>query len=261
MKIIGQLVEESSNMDGELAKQKHIIYEASSSFSEIALLVNEITPKVSNIDSAFKDIGYNKDLIVGTVCELSEEVKNTSNSLELVADSSIELAKFAESVNGSADVLLDKADELIEKVRQFRIEKEDSLYEGSLIVNGKKSKEVETKFIDKQEMRLENLNTEKLPQEQDELNEIYIVDLENDSKELDGIRELDLALVEELRDLAKPSKEEMQLEEDMPTKDFGWGCNKVTEIKEYAKEREINERMERELEYKELGVYNAARIM
>lgn len=287
MKIINKLVEESSNMDGELEKQKHIIYEASSSFSEIALLVNEITPKVSNIDSTFKDIGYNKDLIVHTVCELSEEVKNTSNSLELVADSSIELARFAESVNGSADVLLYKADELIEKVRQFRIEKEDLLCEGRLEINEVNSEEDGEKFTDKQEISLENLKSEELLSDEDELNE---VDLEKDSKELDGIRELDLALVEELRNLARPSKEEMNLEyeipesinidlslaekfvdisisplegleEDMPIKDFGWGCSKVTELKDYVKEREINERMEREREYKELGVYNVAYII
>lgn len=129
MTIIKKLVEESSNMDSELEKQRNIIYGASSSFSEIAILVNDITPKVSYIYNAFKDIEYNKDLIIETVSELSAGIKDTSNSLERVADSSIELAKFAESVNGSADVLLYKADELIEKVRKFKIGNDDFLYE------------------------------------------------------------------------------------------------------------------------------------
>ena len=69
MNVVNKLVEESKNMDNELEKQKNIIYTASSSFSEIAVLVNEIAPKVSNIDSAFEDISTNKDLIVGTVYE------------------------------------------------------------------------------------------------------------------------------------------------------------------------------------------------
>ena len=98
MKIINKLVEESSNMDNELEKQKNIIYKASSSFAEIAVLVNEITPNVSNIDSAFEDISCNKDLIVETVYQLSEEIKNTSDSLEQVTDSSVELAKLAGKV-------------------------------------------------------------------------------------------------------------------------------------------------------------------
>jgi methyl-accepting chemotaxis protein len=232
MKIINKLVEESSNMDSELDKQKNIIYEASSSFSEIALLVNEITPKVSNINGAFKDIGYNKDIIVDTVCELSEEVKNTSNSLELVTDSSIELAKFAESVNGSADVLLYKAGELIEKVKQFRIEKEDLLCEEVLAVDEINSTEVETEFIEEQEIIIESPKSEEVFSEENELSETYMDNLEKDSEELE------------------------RLEEDIPTKDFGLGGNKVAELKEYIKDKEIKERMECEEEYKELGVYN-----
>jgi methyl-accepting chemotaxis protein len=285
MKIINKLVEESSNMDSELEKQKHIIYETSSSFSEIALLVNEITPKVSNINGAFKEIGHNKDLIVDTVCELSEEVKNTSNSLEMVTDSSIELAKFAESVNGSADVLLYKAGELIEKVRQFRIEKEDLLCEEILAVDEMSSDEVEGEFIEGQEIKAVNTKLEELLLEENEISETYKDDLERDSKELDGIRELDLALVDEVRELAKASKEELylqyenpeeinidlslaekfvdlsvspleRLEVDMPVADFGVGGNKVAELKEYIKDKEIKECMECEQEYKELGVYN-----
>lgn len=289
MKIINKLVEESSNMDSELERQKHIIYQASSSFSEIAVLVNEITPKVSSIDSAFKDIGHNKDLIVDTVFELSEEVKNTSNSLEMVTDSAIELAKFAESVNGSADVLLYKADDLIEKVRQFKIEKEDFLGEEVLAIDEMNSTEAEAEFIEEPEIRLENLKSEELLSEQNEISKEYRNNLDKESQELNAARELDLALVEELKALASTSNEELRLgyeiseainmdlslaekfvdlsvspleslEEDMPTKDFGWGCSKVTELKAYIKDKEIKERIELEQEYKELGVYNMACI-
>ncbi|WP_160683464.1 methyl-accepting chemotaxis protein [Clostridium sp. C2-6-12] len=277
MKIINKLVEESSNMDSELERQKHIIYDASSSFSEIAVLVNEITPRVSNINDAFKDIGHNKDLIVDTVFELSEEVKNTSNSLEMVTDSSIELAKFAETVNGSADVLLYKADELIEKVGQFRIDKEEFFSEEILKVDEMNLINVEREDRVEKKVSLKNLKSEEIVSVKDESN---IVHEEKDFSELNYVRELDLALVEELKDLAKPSEEELNLQyetsetinidlslaekvlelsvsplerlEDMPTQDFGWGCSKVTELKNYIKDKEIKEHIEWELEYKEL---------
>lgn len=126
MKVIPKLVEESKNMDNELKKQKNVVYNASSSFEEIAVLVKDITPKVSNINNLFKGITNNKDLIVETVSELSEEIKNTSKSLEQVTDSSVELAMLAEKVNNSSDVLLDKSDDLIKKVKQFRIEQDDA---------------------------------------------------------------------------------------------------------------------------------------
>ena len=259
MKTTNKLVEESFNMDSELEKQKHIIYEASSSFAEIALLVNDITPKVSNIYSAFEDVGYNKDLIVETVCELSEQVKNTSDSLELVTDSSIELAKLAESVNSSADVLLYKADDLIQKVKQFRIEKED--------------------FESEEILSIEEISLE-----------VFEIESGREQEIIPGNLDVDLTIVEELKNLAKPSEEELhlqyeipeiinidlslaenfidlsvspleKLEEDMPDKDFGWGCCKVTELKDYIKEREIKERMEHEEECTELGVYNIAYII
>lgn len=123
MNVINTFVEESKNMDSELEKQRTSIYNASSSFAEIAVLVNEITPKVSSMNKVFEDIRYDKDLIVETVCELSEEIKNTSNSLQQVTGSSVELANLAEQVNNSSGILLDKADDLIGKVKQFRIDK------------------------------------------------------------------------------------------------------------------------------------------
>ena len=64
MKIINKLVDESQNMDSELQKQKDIVNKASTSFSEIAVLVTEIAPKVSNIDGAFENISQDKDLIL-----------------------------------------------------------------------------------------------------------------------------------------------------------------------------------------------------
>ena len=129
-------------MDNELEKQKNIIYKTSSSFAEIAVLVNEITPNVSDISIAFEDISCNKDFIVETVNQLSEEVKDTSNSLEQVTESSVELAKLAEKVNNSSDVLLYKADDLIEKVKQFRIEKEDFNNESTKDIQGTKLQSV-----------------------------------------------------------------------------------------------------------------------
>lgn len=281
-KVINKLVEESSNMDNELEKQKNIIYEASSSFSEIVVLVNEITPKVSNIDSAFKDIGDNKDLIVETICELSEEIKNTSNSLEQVTDSSVELAKLAESVNGSADILLYKADDLIEKVKQFKIEKEDFRNEVVVTIEEMNSKEIDLESLKKQYKEEMQLEAEKSSLEEAILNKAYVNNLEKTDEELNIERDLDLTLDEELKNLAKPSEEELKqqyeidettnldlslvenfvtlsvsplekLEADLPTKDFGWGCSKVTELKDYVKEKEIKEHEEEE---KELKAYN-----
>lgn len=279
-KVINKLVQESINMDNQLEKQKNIIYESSSSFAEIAVLVNEITPKVSNIDSAFEDIGYNKDLIVETVCELSEEIKNTSHSLGQVTDSVVELAMLSESVNSSADILLYKADDLIEKVRQFKIEKEDFSDEEVITIADVNSKEISLESFEKQYKQENQLEIEELITEERISNEAYIANLEK----INIDRELDLTLVEELKNLAKPLEEELnfqyeipetinlelllvenfmdlsvssfeKLEANLQTKDFGWGCSKVTELKDYIKEKEIKEYEE---EYKELKAYNIA---
>jgi methyl-accepting chemotaxis protein len=127
--IISKIVEETKNMDSKLEKQKNTVYNTSNSFSEIALLVKEIAPKVSNIDGVFNNISYNKDLIFNTVYELSEQIKNTSNSLNQVTESSTELAELAEQVNISSDTLTHKANDLIEKVKQFKIEQGDAVNE------------------------------------------------------------------------------------------------------------------------------------
>lgn len=231
MSVVNKLIDESKNMDTELEKQKNIIYKASSSFSEIAGLVKEIVPKVSNIDSIFKDISYNKDLIVETVYGLSEEVKNTSTSLEQVTDSSVELAKLAEDVNNSSDVLLYKADELIGKVKQFKIEEED--FNNELIPENRELYRKEKETYEEEPKLEEVKQAEKI------------------SEEYNHIRNLDLTLEEELKYLAMPSEEE--LEAELPTKDFGWGCCKVTELKEYIKQKEIKECEE---EYEEELIYN-----
>lgn len=256
MIIIKKLVEESSRMDSELEKQRNIIYEASSSFSEIDMLVNDITPKVSYIYNAFNDIGYNKDLIIETVSDLSAEVKDTSNSLEMVTASSVKLAKFAERVNGSADVLLYKADELIEKVKQFRIEKEDFSGQEVFRADEVSLRKFETEFTEGEEGLLDNLKVKELISEEAYLNEVYTDDFKKLPEELIVVQDyLDLALVEELKELAEPSEEEMHLQEDMPSKDFGWGCCKVSELKDYIKEKEMKKHKERQEEYMELGVY------
>jgi len=258
--VLNKVVEESKNMDSELENQKNKIYEASGSFSEIAELVKEITPKVSNIDSAFKDISHNKDLIVETVYELSEEIKNSSNSLEQVTDSSVELAILAEKVNGSSEVLFDKAEDLIDKVKKFRIEKEDDIQEETFTVE--ELNIIEKSVIDEKESIVEKTS------------EVVL-------KDSDYMRELDLSLEEELKELTIPSNDEYsikysayedihlslmenfvdlsispleELEADLPPeKDFGWGCAKVAELKDYMKYKEIKEY---EDEYEDLSRYN-----
>ena len=148
--IINRLAEESKNMDSDLENQKEIIYDVSNSFSQIAGSVNKITPKVSRIENTFEDISHNKDLIVNTVYELSEEIKNTSSSLVQVNNSSIELEKFAEKVNSSSDLLLDKADDLIGKVKQFRIDQD--MITDEVVLN-------EEKLIEEENSNYESLSS------------------------------------------------------------------------------------------------------
>ncbi|MDR3596981.1 methyl-accepting chemotaxis protein [Clostridium sp.] len=236
MKIIRQLVEESNNMDNELKKQKDAVYNASSSFAEIAVLVKEITPKVSNIDNLFENISYNKDLIVETVSELSEEIKNTSNSLGQVTDSSVELAIFAEKVNSSSDVLLDKADDLIEKVKQFRIEQDD--FNCKSVVD-KKEESLDLKNVNLIEKEIEETSNHNENIVDSILENVLVGDELNLENTPNHLGNLDLPLVESLDDLDMSPLE--LLEEDLPVKDFGWGCSKVTELKDYIKEKELRE--------------------
>lgn len=228
--VLNKVVEESKNMDSELERQKHKIYEASGSFSEIAELVKEISPKVSNIDSAFKDISYNKDLIVKTVYELSEEIKDTSNSLEQVTDSSVELAILAEKVNGSSDVLLNKAEDLINKVKKFRIEKEDDIQEEILITE--ELNVIEESITDGEESTIPS-------------NDEYSI-------RYSDYEDIHLSLVEDFVDLSVSPLEELEAGLP-PAKDFGWGCVKVAELKDYIKYKEIKEY---EDESEDLSRYN-----
>ena len=286
MKIINTLVDESQNMNSEIQKQKNIIYKTSSSFSEISVLVTEITPKVSNIDDAFNNISQDKDLILNNICELSEEVQNTSESVEQIGLSSLELAKLGEELNNSSDILLYKADELIEKVKQFRIEKEDFDNELAIDVQSFELQSLKTK-----DFELEELNSKKLylqgtgnrdttdelsrglslVQENEYIGNLELM-LEYDVKELaiseevvvlDSVEyithdmiNLDLSLVENFVDLSVSPLEKLDV--DLPTKDFGWGCCKVTEIKDYIKQKDMNEYEE---EYEELRNYNISHIV
>lgn len=247
MKVIKQLVEEANNMDNQLEKQKNAAYNASNSFAEIAVLVKEITPKVSSINNSFENIISNKDLIVETVSELSEEIKNTSNSLEQVTDSSMELAIFAEKVNNSSDVLLDKADGLIEKVKQFRIEEDDLRYELAVAEHEENQDIDDIKLVETQVKEITH----------DDKENIHLI-LGNGLKDESSLEypfniqeNLDLPLVESLSDLDISPLE--MVEEDLPGRDFGWGCSKVTELKDYIREKELKEH---EDEYDEFNGYN-----
>lgn len=128
--IITEIVFESENMERKLEEQKSIVYKALSSFSEITILVQEIAPKVSNINSAFEDITHNKDLILETIEELSSVVNNTSESIDQITISSFNLAKLGEDVNNSSELLLGKSNNLIKNVTKFKI---DELDEGNII--------------------------------------------------------------------------------------------------------------------------------
>ncbi|BCZ44243.1 methyl-accepting chemotaxis protein [Clostridium gelidum] len=267
MKIINKLVDESQNMNYEIQKQKNVIYKTSSSFSEISVLVSEIAPKVSNIDDAFNNISQDKDLILENICELSEEVQNTSESIEQIGFSSLELAKLGEELNNSSDILLYKADELIEKVKQFRIEKEDFENELAIdvetielkLLNTEELEEsnlkeiVDIRIIENQHMRNldfileEELKELAMPSEEEELNLQY---------DIYGINNVDLVLVENFVDLSISPLE--RLEADLPAKDFGLGCCTVTELKEYIKHKEMKDE---EKEYEELKNYNISNIL
>lgn len=274
MNIINKLVEESQNMDSELERQKNIIYNASSSFAEIAVLVNEITPKVSDIENVFDDISSNKDLIVDTVFGLSEEIKNTSNSLEQVTDSSIELAKLAEKVNNSSDVLLDKADDLIGKVKQFRITQEDFndkssldikelnleecaekileesvLEESENITNLELISGVETKeqTISSKDTNSENTNNLTYP-----LDEAINLDLLLDENPIDPNSALLEQLEEDFVDRNISPFEE--LEEYEKEEDIGF--YNVTEVKDYIRQKEERTQKEYEDDEEEFRGYN-----
>lgn len=125
--IINEIVYESRNMDKELENQRNLVYKALSSFAEITILVQEIAPKVYNINNAFEDITHNKDLIVETVQELSEVVKETSQSIDQITISSYELSQLGEEVNKNSDMLLSKTDILMEKVTQFKIIEDENI--------------------------------------------------------------------------------------------------------------------------------------
>lgn len=243
MKVIKQLVEESNNMDNELEKQKNAVYNASSSFAEIAVLVKEITPKVSNINNSFENIISNKDLIVETVSELSEEIKNTSNSLLQVTDSSVELALLSEKVNNSSDVLLDKADDLIEKVKQFRIEQDHLRCELITDRYGEDQDVNDIKLIELKLKEISHDNKENMRLVlEDESNLEYLSNHQNnlDSASIAGLSDLDVSLLE-------------MLDEDLYDRDFEGRCSKVKKINKYIRER-VPEEYEKE--YKEFKGYN-----
>ena len=95
-----------------------------SSFSEINILVKEIAPKISNIDTEFANITNSKEDIVKTVDELSDMVEDTSKSIDQITISAIDLSKLGDKVSQKADLLLNESDSLTEEVKQFKVNEE-----------------------------------------------------------------------------------------------------------------------------------------
>lgn len=263
MDVINKLVEESKNMDGELERQKNIIYNTSSSFEEIAELVKEITPKVSDIENVFEGISYNKDSIVDTVYGLSEEIKETSSSLEQVTDSSGELAQIAEEVNTRSDVLLDKANDLGEKVRQFKIDADEGQMEEVLNIEESNS-DTEDRDLsieeDLEEKNTENMLEEaesdasyEIPVEKQEIQEV--VEKETEIEEIENLDlQLDETIVE--TEVLEEVMEEKEIEIEVPPvdeydntedadipveKDIDLGLYMESSTEAHIKEEEINE--------------------
>lgn len=111
-------------MEKELELQRKIIYDVLSSFSEINILVKEIAPKISNIDTEFANITNSKEDIVKTVDELSDMVEDTSKSIDQITISAIDLSKLGDKVSQKADLLLNESDSLTEEVKQFKVNEE-----------------------------------------------------------------------------------------------------------------------------------------
>ena len=105
-----EIVSDSNEMEKELELQRKIIYDVLSSFSEINILVKEIVPKISNIDTAFDNITHSKEDIVKTVNELSDMVESTSKSIDQITISAIDLSNLGDKVNQKADLLLNESD-------------------------------------------------------------------------------------------------------------------------------------------------------
>ena len=119
-----EIVSDSNEMEKELELQRKIIYDVLSSFSEINILVKEIVPKISNIDTAFDNITHSKEDIVKTVDELSDMVESTSKSIDQITISAIDLSKLGDNVSQKADLLLNESDSLTEQVKQFKVNEE-----------------------------------------------------------------------------------------------------------------------------------------
>lgn len=119
-----EIVSDSNEMEKELELQRKIIYDVLSSFSEINILVKEIVPKISNIDTAFDNITHSKEDIVKTVNELSDMVESTSKSIDQITISAIDLSNLGDKVNQKADLLLNESDSLTEQVKKFKVSEE-----------------------------------------------------------------------------------------------------------------------------------------
>lgn len=118
------IVGDSRKMEKELELQRKIIYDVLSSFSEINILVKEIVPKISNINTAFVNITDSKEDIIKTVDELSDMVENTSKSIDQITISAIDLSKLGEKVSQKSYLLLNESDSLTEQVKQFKVSEE-----------------------------------------------------------------------------------------------------------------------------------------
>jgi len=127
MNITKGIVVDSRKMEKELELQRKIIYDVLSSFSEINILVKEIAPKISNINTAFVNITESKEEIIKTVDELSDMVENTSKSIDQITISAIDLSKLGEKVSQKSDLLLNESDSLTEQVKQFKVNEENDV--------------------------------------------------------------------------------------------------------------------------------------
>ncbi|SHH32354.1 methyl-accepting chemotaxis protein [Tepidibacter thalassicus] len=115
------VVKTSDTMNDELNNQRKDINVAMDSFKKIIEGINEIIPKIDNINNSAISIDNEKNLILDKIEEASAVAEEVSASSEEIASSSQQVSSATQQVSSTANVLNEMTKDIRETVNKFKL--------------------------------------------------------------------------------------------------------------------------------------------
>lgn len=116
------IVQDSSEMGGEITSQVKIISMSIMSFEKIVEAINDIIPKIKAVKNSANDVNNDKSVILNRVNDVSSVSTEVSASSEEISASSEEMSASTEEVAASASTLNSATNEMLKEVNKFKMQ-------------------------------------------------------------------------------------------------------------------------------------------